>query len=221
MAEQFNSEQETNRLLRQSWEYPGGVNMLAREISSLIDVFFRTQTIGGSIARLDATQTFIQPNTFAATLFAAATGAADAVSITHTGSGGWALKVSGREGAFYNGIFLTQQNASLNNGYSFDIAHNQNTHAMRVLHGGSSGYAIQIAGRPCINYDGFLFTQQTAGTYSLQVNHAVSGTAVVITHTLGGLALAISGGVTITGNLTVDGNISSTQTVTANAYVEF
>lgn len=220
MAESFNSEKETNRLLRQSWDIPGGVNMLAREISSLIDVFFRTQTIGGSIARLDSTQTFIQPNTFAAPLFAAATGTSDAVSITHTGSGGFALRVFGREASFYHGILCGNQNPSLNTGYALDVQHSLTTSAMRVQHGGSSGWALQLAGRPSISYDGFLFTRQTAGVYCVEINTDLSGTAMAIIHQLGGLALAVTGGVTITGNLTVAGNISCTGSMTASSYID-
>ncbi len=216
----FVPEQETQRLLRQSWDYPGGANMLAKEIASLFDVFFRTQTIGASFARLDSEQTFLQPNTFASTLFVAATGTANALDITHTGAGGFALKVFGREGTFYHGLLLGNQNASLNNGYAVDVQHSLSTSAMRILHGGASGFCLQTAGRPCISYDGYLMSQQTAGTYSFEVAHNVSGTAARIAHGLGGLALALVGGLTMTGDITVTGNITCTGVMTASSYVD-
>lgn len=220
MASSFIPEQETNRLLRQSWEMPGGTNMLAREISSLFDVFFKTQTIGTNFARLDTAQTFLQPQTFATPIIVGFTGGSNAVDITHTGAAGFSLSVYGRPAIFYHGIALGQANSGMNSGNSLKISHVPNTTALAVDHQGGSGFSIVTAGKPNWFTDGLILGQTTAGTYSLQIDHAVSGTAAVINHVLGGLALFIIGGLSVTGNITVTGNISCTGSMTASSYID-
>lgn len=173
---------EISRLVRQSWaDKKGGVDMLAQEVAALLEVFVGTEVLSANYAKLNVgvpDQSFTARQNFSKGVEVAYALNNNAVEIVHAGSAGYALDVTGRParmlhglevwksgagfaftvndkpGVFYYGLIATQQTAA---NFAIDVDYKIAGDAMRILHTGSSGYALYLqvpAGRVALYVQG-------------------------------------------------------------------